>query len=1472
MFRVECTSCKAAYQVDERRVPAKGLTMKCPKCRESFLVSPPDKPAAPVEQVALPAPNNNFGGTMIGVSARRDLLGGAARSGDPNNQTQIGLAGPRAMKGNDATMIGVAPSSASDASKETSAELPAVRGTELPSISKTGRTQDLPVSSPPGPVSHAPNTQDTAAELPALKGAKPAAGSFSTVASKKTSRINLSSLSPAAKPEPPRNEPFKSEVAKADPIKSEAPKPGFQRNEVAAAQPSEQGPSRAEPSLGETSVAQKRPLVGQSATKKEDRLSPLEIDLSATDAELPALVNKGAKAPTDLADALLDLPAVIGPGSTDVRAKNSAPPSGRLFKPTSPELPAVKSKASEPASHASLFDLDLPAVFSDRGPKLGASPAAAPAVAKNVSLNPPRGSGSPPAGDEVVDLDSEALESLAPSAPPRAGADKELDLPEVAGLDLPEVLGGTALPALPNQLDDAGLGFGELDLPTIGGQRSGAELPPLADFGEKLPSFAPSEPPAGRVSSQPPSFRARQDSFGDFEGVPSFAPSTNHPGTMGNAPTHGEFDDGLLEGESFALSDGRPSSSEFGAGETRTASNPPRSNVQGASVQRSSAEEYGQVNLDAGGADGDDEMEFGGIPQADSEPPKGGVALDSRGEATAPMEPVVAPTAAARPKPAKPASEKKKVRTSVKVAIAAAVVVAVGGGALALEPEIGPFGVYAAQDLFMRGEHQALQTRLSQAVDAARALDGYAASVEAVRAMDQGRASAKRFVPLKAETAAQALALALRFGGPASLQSTGQVLVSELLARSAERAELRRAQAVDHVLKRQPNVATELGSLPRDLFTLTVEGEHWLLVENVENAISSWTEAVNQKRCAWTVFGLARAYMAGNQLAKALDAAAQVLELNPEHVGAKLLQVDAAIRGGTFAPAAIETLQGVIGAPGTASPSEVSLAHTLKGEFEFATGKASAALESFEEALRVVAGDARALTSSARVLFASGRHAAALARYQAAVTAAPEALAPQVGVARTQIALDQLDQAVLLIQTLRQAQPKDIEVAYLSGVATLASGETEVGRKVLQEAIELSKQPPPSRFAPPEFQKVAVEAYVALATSFTKAGEPERAAPILVEAAQQLPGSSALRIATGDVAFGQGQFEKALVEYSEARKASSADMAAIFKEGQALSRLRRFEEAQANFDKVAEIDANYPGLPLERGLILDKSGKAAEALAEYERALKNDPADMDIQLRVGCGRVEAGQGASAAEVLKDVLAKRPHSAEANYCLGRALFAQGSAVEALRLMRAAVEFDSNSPLYRLHLGWVASDMGQVAVARRELNRALELDQGSVDAYWQRGLLNLKQGAARDATLDFKKALELNPAHLGANADMAQALAQLGKEADAIPFWEKAIAGDGNNSVWLFRYGKILVGRNQREKGTELLLRALRLVEGQSPAPNWLWQAHYLAALGMAGNPEAPKHWRRYLELSPHDSPYRGEAKRALAKAGQPWDGP
>ncbi|NOU34840.1 MAG: hypothetical protein HOO96_43670, partial [Polyangiaceae bacterium] len=51
MLRVECESCKAPYQVDEKRVPPTGLKMRCPKCGHTFMV----QSGAGAPPVAAPA-------------------------------------------------------------------------------------------------------------------------------------------------------------------------------------------------------------------------------------------------------------------------------------------------------------------------------------------------------------------------------------------------------------------------------------------------------------------------------------------------------------------------------------------------------------------------------------------------------------------------------------------------------------------------------------------------------------------------------------------------------------------------------------------------------------------------------------------------------------------------------------------------------------------------------------------------------------------------------------------------------------------------------------------------------------------------------------------------------------------------------------------------------------------------------------------------------------------------------------------------------------------------------------------------------------------------------------------------------------------------------------------------------------------------------------------------------------------------
>ncbi|HEX6276927.1 MAG TPA: tetratricopeptide repeat protein, partial [Polyangiaceae bacterium] len=165
----------------------------------------------------------------------------------------------------------------------------------------------------------------------------------------------------------------------------------------------------------------------------------------------------------------------------------------------------------------------------------------------------------------------------------------------------------------------------------------------------------------------------------------------------------------------------------------------------------------------------------------------------------------------------------------------------------------------------------------------------------------------------------------------------------------------------------------------------------------------------------------------------------------------------------------------------------------------------------------------------------------------------------------------------------------------------------------------------------------------------------------------------------------------------------------------------------------------------------------------------------------------------------------------------------------------------------------------------------IDSTLADAYWQRGVLRKQQGAIRDAVSDLTRALELNPARHDVHAALADAYYDLGRERDALAEWQKAVAGKPDNAQWRFRYGKLLVVNGLNEPGRAELAKAIEWAEKEESPPRWLWEAHHLSARALGVRAEAAAHWEQFLRLGPRDSPYRGEAKQALARLGKPWSG-
>jgi tetratricopeptide (TPR) repeat protein len=1056
-------------------------------------------------------------------------------------------------------------------------------------------------------------------------------------------------------------------------------------------------------------------------------------------------------------------------------------------------------------------------------------------------------------------------------------------LPALGG-ELPS-LGGN-LPALGGNLPSLGG-----SLPAASGARPGSASPSLppslggmfpagssASAGQGRPpleSYAPTSGPG--VIELPPSEslpppQASGGGFGEVDLLGGLPPAAL-PQASADSLEIDPFGEAALPGPMSALPSLVPQSvgaasafgsvQGFGASPSLAAGPPPTSTA--ASIQRQTGgggTDYGEVSLDvdgggggevsldgparspaAPGPRGDDDMEFGAVPQ------------EATPGATAQQHVAMAA--------AKPASERPKRRLGLRVLVGV-FVVGLGGAALALVPSIGPFGAFFVMDHLNAGRYHSLVVAGAKSANQALALDTYPDAARAAREVARAQADARRAKGLSALAAYVGFTSELRFGADAPTHARASVLLDELaqetdvemldLARSA------RAAADGQIAKaRQLLRAAEARGESVESAMLRAELE--LRAKDVKAALEAWEAARKYGETPRMQFGLARAKFAAGDAKGALQAAEAVLAKNPAHVGARVLVAKLSSGSRENEARALRLLESVIKDGANASPEERVSAHTLLGLLHLGRSRITAAEAAFAEALKINPKASRALVGLGDSLYRAGRYSEAQARYEAGTQADPDDLAAKIGVAKSKLSLERVQEASALLKKLREAQPTNPLVGYWYGRVQEALGAREAAALAYREVLQAAPADPAS-----------ADVYIALALLLNQQGRGEEAQKTLDAAKELMPNAPGVWCALGDLALSQGRYKEALAHFQRAASLDPDDLGAKFRIGTALRRDAQFEQASKAFDVVTAIDKDYPGLALERGLLFEASGRTEEALKQYEDALAKAPTDPDLMLRVGCGKVAAGRAEQAEELLKKVLSQRPSSAETHHCLGRAQLVQGTRLaDALRTLERAVELDPNRAEYHLYVGWAANEAGNVPKAEKSLAEALRLDQGLADAYWQRGVLRQRQGAVRDAIADLTRALQLRPSRHEAHASLADAFYDLGREAEAMKEWQLAINAQPENPTWRFRYGKLLAANHQNDAAAEQLTKALSLVESVEPPPRWRWEAHHALARALGASGEAAKHWEQFLRLGPRDSPYRPEAKAFLEKAGKPYTG-
>ena len=1312
MFKVECPGCKAPYQVDERRIPANGLKMRCPKCGSSFKVDSPSERSAPAAGL----------GAVLGVNA--DSFPPPALNSPP--------AARPAAEALATTMLGVAP----------------------------------PVIPPRPAAPPVPGRAKPAADLPAVPKAAPPPADLPAVPKAAPPLADLPA--PAAPrrggpPPPPRPKPAAPPGPAAPPAPRPAPRAALESGlELDLPMPSDNlelpdvrgaasRPSSPSLELDLPVPGGARSAPPRAGTASSSGFGEIELDLpapAAPVADLPApraadsRAPRGAALPAVVAPAAarkdeprgreVELPSLMGGGAPRIAADLPSPSLGRA---SAPELPSLGGAGKTPArSLSGARELDLPALGDAALPVPAGVGLPAPASA---GLPVPSSAGLPSAGGVSLPALSAAglptpggagLPSAATGAAPFAGGGQLLDLdgPTLPGRNAPSAAPLSDRDILPLDLEEAAPAagasdFGVLDLEAIPARPSKTPAAP-SRFEESLDSD-----PFGEAPLPPP----RSLRPGDLSAPQQPQPIIPSPASIGS-PVIRQAGGGTAYGEVDLGGDaGSDVSLEAPAPRPRMPS--------------------------------DEDMEFSGVPQEQAAPvsARAPVAAPASAPATAPV-PVVSQRA--------PRATKPRAKLPIR-ALAGVFVVLVGGAALSFVPDVGPFGAHWIIDRVRADEYARALADVARAARSELQKDTAPDAARALQLVEERRATLPRVRTLSAYSAFLCALRELRFGADAEAHARGKVLLDELASRDdvayLELARAARAGVDGQLARARQGVATVLARSRNDADALALSGEVELKAHDPKAALAAWQALGQAENSARAHFGVARARFSADDVKGAEGEAKAVLERNPAHVGAKILLARIAAESSGREAEAIRWLDQIAKAPERASADERVSASTLLGEIHLGRSRISRAEAAFTEALRINPKAARALMGLGETLYRAGRYSEAQARFEAGAQADPDDILAKVGVAKCKLMLERVEEANALLKRLRETHPKSVPVAYWYGRVLETLGDRAQAEKVYKQAIAQDKVEPllvetyiglallqNQEGRSEEAKKTLVRAqermpasaaiHVALGDVALTQGRYADAQAEFRKALQVDPEDLAARHKLGVALRRDGKFDEALKLFDEVAAIDPEYPGLALERGLVYEASGRTEEALKAYEGALPKAPDDPDLQLRVGCAYAAAGRTKEAEALLRKVLAQRPTSAETNHCLGRALLAEGSRlADAVRLLDRAVELDPNRAEYHLYVGWAANEAGQVAKAERALNQAIALDQSLADAYWQRGVLRQRQGAVKDAILDLTRCLQLRPTRYEAHATLAQAYYDQGNEKLALAEWQKAVTAQP---------------------------------------------------------------------------------------------------------------------------------
>lgn len=239
----------------------------------------------------------------------------------------------------------------------------------------------------------------------------------------------------------------------------------------------------------------------------------------------------------------------------------------------------------------------------------------------------------------------------------------------------------------------------------------------------------------------------------------------------------------------------------------------------------------------------------------------------------------------------------------------------------------------------------------------------------------------------------------------------------------------------------------------------------------------------------------------------------------------------------------------------------------------------------------------------------------------------------------------------------------------------------------------------------------------------------------------------------GIVALGEGRFADSEARFAQLRRAGADSFQLHFYEGRALAGLKRWRDAEVQFERTLAQMPSYADAYLELAATFVARRDLRSALATVTRGEAAVPKEPSLAEREGQLQHALGDLPAAMRAYERAAALAPDDALIRWRMGEALLAAGRPDDALARYQEATRLDPSVADFWNSLGMVLGGRGQQDDAARAFREAATRAPNNAQYAYNLGLVLMRAGHP-DARQWFERALTLDASFRPARERLAE----------------------------------------------------------------------------------------------------------------------